>query len=685
MVLSTSTKDRFCTLPMKVFMKFPRFIPVIFFIMIAASSSVFSQSLPDSIVMNQEVEHEFDKAMKFFQAGKFDTASVLFVHTIKEYSRSHRTTGAFIMGGKAFYELKNYRESIRLLKNLMDLYPQSSYMDDAYYTLGLDYYRMGRYEDAALEFMVVLQTSHDKRLLTRSRKLLEILTSSYLTLAELQLLQSDAKSDEMKALAAIRIAEKILRTGDFATAEEMLHKVAVMAPNIKYVGEALSILEQMEKRGGVKIGVALPLMLKSENPATRAMGVEFLQGIQLAVEEYNQTVPMKIALEVRDTERDPGIAARQVADLCGDEKVSVIIGPIISNEVFASAGIANERGVPLVTPTATANGIASIGSFVFQANPDFDMRGRCAAAFAYNTLGARSFAVLAPTDAVGKQMAESFIDEVGTLGGEMVDVQWYVGGATNLRMELTAMRRKALEKLEVPTIDFGAKMKQSELNKLIDWGVNQGVLDSLIERRLKAPVTLLFGDHGTLIADSLGLPTNLQRIKYDSLGLPVKNIDAIFVPIASSEEIPTVSSQLKFFNIQAKVLGTGDWNDMGALDQNRQYTDGIMFTVDTYIDPTSEMYRTFMAKYQLANNDKIPGTNALFGYDVAKMIIQIISQGKSRRAEVAAALAKVEGFEGLHSKISLSMNRVNACLTVLQYRDRRILRIGEIDLTRLGK
>ncbi len=56
-----------------------------------------------------------------------------------------------------------------------------------------------------------------------------MLTSSYLTLAELQLLQSDAKSDEMKALVTVRIAEKILRTGDFTTAGEMLHKVAVYA------------------------------------------------------------------------------------------------------------------------------------------------------------------------------------------------------------------------------------------------------------------------------------------------------------------------------------------------------------------------------------------------------------------------------------------------------------------------
>jgi ABC-type branched-subunit amino acid transport system substrate-binding protein len=666
-------------------MKIKNLFAVVFFITLTFSQSLYSQSIPDSIVFRPEVEREFVDAMKLFRAGRFDTASALFARTIKEYPRSHRTTGAFIMGGKAYYEARNYRESIRLLKDLIDLYPQSSYIDDAHYTLGLDYYRMERYEDAVSELINVVQISQTPRLVNRSMRLLETITSSNLTLAELRLLRSDAKSDDMIALIEVRIAEKILRAGDSGTAGEILHKVAAMPPNIKYVADALSLIEEIEKRGGVKIGVVLPLMLKDENPATRVLGIEFLQGIQLALDEYNQTVSVKIALEIRDTERNPGLAARHVADLCSDENVSVIIGPIISGEVFATAGIANERGVPLITPTATANGIAEIGPFIFQANPDYDMRGRAAAVFAHNILGARKFAVIAPTDAVGKQMADSFIAEVDTLRGEMIDVQWYSAGTNDLRMELMSLRRKALEKLEVPTVDFGAKMKQTELNKFIRWGVDQHILDSLIERRLVAPVTLLFGERGIIIADSLKLATQLQKMKYDSLEFPVTNIDAIFVPIASSEEIPVVSSQLKFFNIEGQILGSGDWNDISMLDQNRQYTDKIMFMVDTYTNTLSDAYQTFAAKYQLANNDKPPGTNALFGYDVAKMIIKIFSQGKTRRADVAAALSRIEEYEGLHSKISLSLNRVNAYLTVLQYKNRQFLRVGEINLARQGR
>jgi len=146
----------------------------------------------------------------------------------------------------------------------------------------------------------------------------------------------------------------------------------------------------------------------------------------------------------------------------------------------------------------------------------------------------------------------------------------------------------------------------------------------------------------------------MEKMKYDSLGVPVNNIDAIFIPIASSEEIPVVSSQLKYFNIQAQILGTGDWNDVGALDQSRQYSDGVIFFSDSYASPDSEAYRAFDAKYRMANNNKAPGANILYGYDAAKLVIHVISQGRSKRSDVAAALANIEGFEGLHSKISLS-------------------------------
>ena len=77
-------------------------------------------------------------------------------------------------------------------------------------------------------------------------------------------------------------------------------------------------------------------------------------------------------------------------------------------------------------------------------------------------------------------------------------------------------------------------------------------------------------------------------------------IDALFVPIASADEIPIVSSQIKYFNIQAQMLGTGDWNDVAMLDLNRQYTDGIVFFADSSPDVTGEPVQNFCGEVSIS-------------------------------------------------------------------------------------
>ena len=655
-----------------------RYIFLLGFILPAPCCSIFAQT--DSILFRQDVEKLFIEAMHAYQAGSYDTAAQLFQKSLREFPRSHRSTAAYAMGGKSFFALHEYKESIKLLKDLLDIYPNSAYCADAHYTLGLNYYQLNRFEEAAGEWLGIRDdTTNDLRLLSHAEKMLNQAARNNLSPVELQELLASAKTNVTRALFSVRIAEKLNRSGDITAAQNILTPVSLWSPQIPYVGEALFLLEQMQKRGAVEIGVVLPLLLKSDRPAAHELGSEFLEGIQYAVEEYNETALIKVHLDVRDTERDPTTAARQVADLCSNEKISAIIGPILSPEALACVGIANERGVPIVTPTATANGMTLLGSNIFQANPDYETKGKVAALYACRELKAKTFAVLAASDAIGRQLAESFIKEVHDLGGDMVQVVWYEPGATDIRNEIEKIRHAAMERTEIPYVDFGGKLRQVELHKIIAAGADQHYIDSLNEHGLTASVLSLFGSDGKRIADSLKIPTKIEPAKYDSMEYPVTTLDAIFIPIAGSEEIPVVSAQLKYYNIQAQILGTGDWNDLNELDQQRQYTDGVMFFVDSYTDATSENYRVFQAKYQIAMKGRVPSANVLIGYDVMKMMLETIGRGATQRKEFAAALGKAT-FDGWHSKIIFSRNRVNSAMTVMQYKQREIRKIGTINL-----
>jgi len=661
------------------------YLVLITLLLVIQNSSISQTFVEDTLVMyNSLAESSFLEGLKLYQMGKYDTSASIFLRVAKELPRNQRTTAAYVMAGKALCESNKPKESIKLLKDFIDIYSSSNYLDDAHYTLAIDYSKLGRFEDCANELINVINSSSDVKLLKRSKKMLTVVVDSQLTMKEVEYIRSDIKNIEIGALLDLALAKKHISAGDIVSAMQLLRRVTDLPPNIEYVQEALTLLEKLEKESVITIGIMLPLMLKSDNPSAKMLGLEFFQGIKMAFDEYNQTANVKIAYDLRDTERNLSVAARHVSDLCNNEAVRAIIGPLLSNEVFACAGISNERGVPLITPTANANGISAIGPYIFQANPDFNMRGKAMAIFAFHALKARTFCVLSPKDDISKQIVNSFVNEIDSLGGKIIDVQWYISGAGDIRSEIADLRQRALEKLEVPVIDFSGKIKQAELNKIVEWGVEQRVLDSLVERRIAVPVTSLFGERGIIIADSLKLPMKHQKIKYDSLELAVKNIDAIFIPISSADEIPVVSSQLKYFNIQTQILGTGEWNELNILDQNRQYTDGVIFTADSYYDTTDVKYRSFILKYKELYN-AIPGENAFLGYDVAKLLTHVIAMNNYKRSDIANALSTIEGYRCLHNKISLSLNRVNSCLNLVQYKNRKIYKIGEVDIALLGK
>lgn len=632
----------------------------------------------DSLSFRPDVEKIFVDAMKHFTAERYDSAAGLFMRCLREFPFHHRTTGAYIMGGKAYYRLGNYRESVRILKNFIDLHPESGYIPDAHYTLGLNFFRMLRSDDAAEELILAHQLTGDPLVRSRSERLLDDLAGEVLTIADLQLLLGNGLPENLRVLLSVRLAERLYRSGDIKSAQEMLLPVSALPPGIPYVDRAVELLRRVQGSGILKVGVILPLMMKSAQAAQRELGTEIYDGIKLAAEEYNQVYLPKVTLEVRDSERDPGVAARVLTELCADESVVAIVGPVFSNEAFAGAGIANARGVPLLTPTATANGIASVGPYVFQLNPDLDVRGRVMARYAYEQ-GARRFAVLSPVEPIPKSMADAFVDEVARLGGEIIDQQWYLRGSTDLRMQLSTMRRRALDKSEPMVVNFASSLGYEHIKSLLMLGVESDILDSLMEWGAVVPVEDLLGPEGKQLTDSLGIPTERAIINYDSLGLPVRNIDAIFLPIASSDEIGIVTSQLRYFNFQADLLGTGEWNDLAVLDMNREYASGVVFSYDSAINESDPNYRAFTARFQKLFSRR-PSINALYGYDAMKLLLDLIARGTGTRNDIAAAMTGIRRAPGWHTSYSIDARRVNTFLTLFQYRDRSIRRIGEIDL-----
>ncbi|MBC7802144.1 MAG: ABC transporter substrate-binding protein [Gemmatimonadaceae bacterium] len=107
-----------------------------------------------------------------------------------------------------------------------------------------------------------------------------------------------------------------------------------------------------------------------------AYGTAIRAGLELALEEINAkgVLGRKIALTVEDSAANKDQAINAARKLIGRDKVVAIIGPTLSNEMFAVGPVVNERKVPIIGTSTTAAGITDIGPYVFRTSlPESDV------------------------------------------------------------------------------------------------------------------------------------------------------------------------------------------------------------------------------------------------------------------------------------------------------------------------
>jgi branched-chain amino acid transport system substrate-binding protein len=112
-------------------------------------------------------------------------------------------------------------------------------------------------------------------------------------------------------------------------------------------------------------------------PASR-YGVPVRQGFELALDDINAAGGVlhgrKLAIEFLDSAGAKDQAVNAARELIGRDKVPMLLGPTLSNEMFAVGPIANERHIPILGTSTTANGITALGPYVFRTSlPEADV------------------------------------------------------------------------------------------------------------------------------------------------------------------------------------------------------------------------------------------------------------------------------------------------------------------------
>jgi branched-chain amino acid transport system substrate-binding protein len=627
-------------------------------------------------------EEMFRHGVTLYDEGRFAEADTVFGSVLSRYPHGVQSSAATIMRAKALYWSGKNLESANVARGFLSTFPSSIYVADAHYLLGVIYRRIRRGEEAMRELLLAWETlprPQSPRLLEALQSVADSVADQDVSVAFLRSLAGTTPMRAPQAFLWLKMAERGAAVEDIKASRLAMDTLLSSYPEMAGHPRVTALLGRIAERSDVKIAALLPLLRKSEMSAAKEIGVDVADGIQYAVERFGNDPQqrVRVTLVQHDTEREAQLAASGVRALAADPKLVAILGPVFSNSTLAAARVAQELGIPLISPTANANGIAAAGSCVFQANPDYEFRGRAMARYAVLNRGYRSLAVLAPSDSYGKFLAQGFLDEAKRLGARVIASEWYERGSSDFKTQFGAIRLAGLRSASDPYIAFGGRKKLGELMKLAGLGVPVRVLDSLMACGALVQASTLVGPDAASRLDSLGIRVVYNELFLDSLDVPVKTIDGIYLPIHSPEEIGPVSSQIVYFNIQAQLLGSGEWNNLPELDASRRYCSGMVFESDTYVDVANPTYASWAAGFT-ARYKRPPSKHVLYGYDTAELVLEVLQEGATTREAIIRALARVKEYQGLHARVGFSAGRVNVWVSILQFDGRGVIHVGDI-------
>ncbi len=201
--------------------------------------------------------------------------------------------------------------------------------------------------------------------------------------------------------------------------------------------------------GDIPIGVYGAL-----SGAEASFGSSTVAGVKLAADEINAAggiLGRKIRVIAEDDQGRAEEAASVVTKLITSDNVIALIGENSSNQSLAAAPIAQQSGVPMISPSSTNPAVTKKGDYIFRVCFTDPYQGKALAAFVRNELELTDAAILKDVKndySIG--LAEFFEKEFIAGGGRIVATQTYSGGDADFRPQLVSIRAAKPQALFIP-------------------------------------------------------------------------------------------------------------------------------------------------------------------------------------------------------------------------------------------
>ena len=204
-----------------------------------------------------------------------------------------------------------------------------------------------------------------------------------------------------------------------------------------------------------------------------AYGKSEEEGVRLAVEEINKKGNFPIDLLVEDTKAVPADSMNATKKLI-QEKVSMIIGPMTSNEAKAAGPIIQNAKVPSLEISVTAENITDIGDCIFRNSVPESKNIPQTVKKTHKLLGYKTAAILYAHDNEQHVTAQKYFQKtMEEEGVQVIDVETFGSKDSEYSAQLTNIQHKAPDVIVVCSYyQEGSRI----LKKMREMGMDQPVL-----------------------------------------------------------------------------------------------------------------------------------------------------------------------------------------------------------------
>ena len=210
-------------------------------------------------------------------------------------------------------------------------------------------------------------------------------------------------------------------------------------------------------------------------------GNQALSGMKLAFKQVNESggvLGKKINLVLADNKSEPAEAANATTKLITQDKVSIVMGPIVSSNVLATVKIAEDNKVVVMTPTGTNEKITvdngKVHPFAFRACFIDPFQGRVMANYATKSLKVKTAVIYIDSSSdYSKGVAAAFEETFVKNGGKIVGKEAFLQKDQDFKATLTKIKALNADIVFIPAYyeEVGKIVKQAR-----ELGINQPLL-----------------------------------------------------------------------------------------------------------------------------------------------------------------------------------------------------------------